>query len=221
MRLVDDETPFGPWQPVGLTELTQQLLRAGQRRPGPVLVAVDGRGGSGKSTLASALADVVPGATVVHSDDVAWHEPLFGWGHLLDQHILTPLAAGLSVSFQPPAWPEHGREGRIEVAADCPLVLVEGTGAAAGEVERHYAATVWVQSDFDEAERRGLARDVAEGLNGDEAETLAFWHYWMDAELAHFRTDRPWERAGLVVCGTPVEPVAAGTLLLSRRTPLA
>jgi hypothetical protein len=33
---------------------------------------------------------------------------------------------------------------------------------------------VWVQSDFAEAERRGIARDIAQGVNGDPEASTRF-----------------------------------------------
>jgi len=33
---------------------------------------------------------------------------------------------------------------------------------------------LWVQSDFAGAERRGIARDVAQGDNGDAEQSIAF-----------------------------------------------
>ncbi|MEL4505827.1 hypothetical protein AAEX63_13290 [Luteococcus sp. H138] len=213
MRLVDGEPDFTPWETLRVRELADALLVAARKdRPGPVLVAVDGRGASGKSTLSGQLSAQVPGAVVVHTDDIAWHEPLFAWFGLLGDGVLSPLRAGQPVDFQPPAWPAHGREGRITVPADTPLVLVEGTGAAQEHLTGLYDAIIWVQADFDEAERRGIARDTVQGVNGDAAETVEFWHHWMRAELAHFAADRPWERADLVVCGTPSGPLSPGTV---------
>jgi hypothetical protein len=55
-----------------------------------------------------------------------------------------------------------------------------------------------VQTDEDEARHRGLARDGA-----DEA---GFWAEWQAAEDPFQAEQRPWERAGLVVCGAPDLP---------------
>ena len=61
---------------------------------------------------------------------------------------------------------------------------------------------IWVQSDFMEAERRGIARDIESGVNGDAEASVAFWHEWMEAELRFHAADRAWERAMLIVAGT-------------------
>jgi hypothetical protein len=58
-------------------------------------------------------------------------------------------------------------------------------------------AAVWVQSDWVEAERRGLVRD------GGDTEAIQNWHAWMSEELSFLAADRPWERAIVVVSGTP------------------
>lgn len=106
------------------------------------------------------------------------------------------------MSYRPPGWIERERPGAIVVPAGLDLVVVEGVGAGRRELEGLLDAVVWVQSDFAEAERRGIARDIAEGVNGDAAESTAFWHEWMAEELAFVKEQRPWERACLVVAGT-------------------
>ena len=59
-------------------------------------------------------------------------------------------------------------------------------------------AAVWVQSDWVEAERRGLARD------GGDVEAVSGWHAWQSEELPFLAADGPWERANVVVAGTPL-----------------
>lgn len=170
------------------------------------MLAVDGRGGSGKSTLAEGLCRETARSAILHTDDLAWHEPLFGWGHLLAR-ALEPAHRGEPVRFQPPAWAPHGREGAIEIPAGLDLVIVEGTGANQREVAPLVDTAIWVQADFTEAQRRGIERDVAEGVNGDREQATAFWHAWMAAELRFLDEQRPWERAGVIVAGTPAIPL--------------
>lgn len=217
-----EEPAAGPWRPLHLDVLTARLLAAAGDPVGrPRIVAIDGRGAAGTTTLATAVAGRVPGAVVVHTDDLAWHEPLFGWGHLLVEHVLRPLHAGAALRFVPRQWVARGRAGAIEVPAGCPLVLVEGTGARQRGHAALIDASVWVQADLVEAERRGLARDTASGVNGDAEQAAAFWHHWMAAELPFLAAQRPWEDADLVVNGTPTAPLAddhveaAGPLALS------
>lgn len=101
------------------------------------------------------------------------------------------------------------------MAADVELVVVEGVGASQREHAELIDVTVWVQSDFAEAERRGIARDIQQGVNGDRQQSVAFWHEWMSHELSFVRDQRPWERAALVVAGTSVVPLESGQLAVA------
>ena len=207
MRLGDGEPDLGPWQSWPEAAVAAEVLRLaragrqGSGRAGPLVVAVDGRGAGGKSHLSEVLAARIPGAVVVHSDDIAWYHSFFAWNDLLVEGVLDPLGRGQAVGYRPPAWDERGREGSIAVAADCPLVLVEGVGVSRLALRPRLDAAVWVQSDLTEAKRRGVDRDVAGGRERDEVES--FWDEWMQEELPFLAADRPWERADLVVCGTP------------------
>jgi uridine kinase len=209
MSLPAGEPAAGSWQAVRTSEL-MQLVAAATRVPDgrPRVLAVDGRGGSGKSTLAERLRRVAARSALLHTDDLAWHEPLFGWGHLLAR-VLEPLSRGEPVRFRPPAWARHGREGAIEVPVGLDLVIVEGTGASQREVASLVDAAIWVQADFAEAERRGIERDVAEGVNGGRQQAIAFWRDWMAAELRFLDEQRPWERADAILAGTPTIPLGA------------
>ncbi|WP_229070394.1 uridine kinase [Actinoplanes sp. DH11] len=210
MTLGPDEPPAGPWQRRSWPDVAAAILAAAGEPAGrPRLIAIDGRGGGGKSTLAANLARVVPGSAVVHTDDVAWWHSRFGWADLMESGVLAPLHAGEAVSFRPPAWERRGRDGRIEVPAGCPAVFVEGVGASRREVTHLLDVCVWVQSDFAEAERRGLARDITDhGL--DPASARREWDEWMAEEIPFLSADRPWERADFVVSGTP--PAGDGVL---------
>lgn len=209
-HLRPEEPAAGPWEPWSVGELVARLGRGGPSEGRPLIVAVDGRGASGKSTLARALSAAVPGSVVVHTDDVAWHEPYFEWAHLLLADILEPVREGRPVDHRPGAWERKGREGSIRVPAGLGLVVVEGTGAGDTLLGPVTDVLVWVQSSVQEAERRGIARDVAEGTNGDYGQTVAFWHDWQASEIEYLQRQRPWERAGLVVDGTPQVPAPAG-----------
>lgn len=204
MTLHAGEPAAAPWTPISTGDLLRLLdAAAGAPSGRPRIVAVDGRSAGGKTTLASRLHAAVPASAIVHTDDVAWNESFFGWAPLLAHGVLEPLRRGLAVSFQPPAWPAHGRDGAIEVPAGLDLVVVEGVGASQRALTGLLDAAVWVQSDAVEAERRGIARDIAQGVNGDEAASIEFWHGWMAQELPFLADDRPWERADVIVCGTP------------------
>lgn len=208
------EEPFaGPFEPWPLTRLADAVASAT-----PAVVAVDGRGASGKSTLARALAAALPSAAVVHTDDVAWHHSFFDWADLMVSGVLEPALAGRAVAYRPPAWEERGRPGAIEIPEGTATVIVEGTGAARRELDRLLHFRIWVQSDFFLAERRGIERDIAQGVNGDAREAFAFWHEWQAQEIPFFAMDRPWERADLVTCGTPPTAVDPDEVMVARPT---
>ncbi len=201
----------GPWRPVPLAEFAQDLLVRVVLKPtfprsasqGRLVIAVDGRSGSGKSTLARRLQSVLSESALVEVDDVSWYAPMFGWADLMADGVLHPFRAGGAVRYRPPAWDERGRSGLIELPSDVRVLVVEGVGASQCALAGLIDAAVWVQSDFVEAERRGIARDVASGVNGDEAASIAFWHEWIAQEVPFLATDLPWERADAVVLGTP------------------
>lgn len=202
------------WQVRPLETVVEELLdRLG---PGRRVVAVDGRGGGGKTTLAQRLAGCVPDSAVVSTDDIAWNHSIFDWAGPMIDGVLCPYRAGSAVVYRPPGWVRHGREGAVEVADTVRLLIIEGVGASRTELAPWLDASLWVQSDFAEAERRGLARDIASGVNGDAAATIAFWHTWMAEELPFFERDRPWERAALIVAGTSATPPPDGTAAVSR-----
>lgn len=214
MKWPPEEPDFGPWTVVSLVALLDswrpKLPDSGER---PGVLAVDGRGASGKSTLAASLRRAVPSSVVVHTDDVAWHHAFFDWAALVRDGVLIPVHAAQEVSYRPPAWEARSRAGAIEVPARCPLVIVEGCGAARRELMPWIDVVVWVQSDMEQARTRGLVRD------GGTAEVEAFWDEWMAEELPFFAQERPWERADVVTSGTPeldVEP--ASQAVVSART---
>lgn len=207
MTLLPGEPHAGPWRRVSADEVLAAVLPRPGASLGPVpVLAVDGRSAGGKTTVAEQLRAAVADAVVVHTDDVAWHHSFFDWVDLLRGGVLEPVHRGrLPVRYRPSAWDERSREGAIEVPATCRLLLVEGVGAGRRELADLVDALVWVQSDVDEARRRGIARD-----GGEAAED--FWEEW-DAEEVPFLADQsPWERADLFIAGTSVFPAvpAAG-----------
>ena len=83
-------------------------------------------------------------------------------------------------------------------------MVVEGTGADQHRFAELIDRRIWVQADHRLAEERGIARDVTHGANGDAEQSRRFWHEWMAHELPFFAAERPWERADLIIAGTPV-----------------
>ena len=193
MDLHPEEPDLGPWRPVDDAEL---LALVGQ----PSLALVDGRGGGGKTTFSSRLADLL-GASLVHTDDIAWEYSRFGWDDLLVGGVIGPWRGGADVRYRPPGWAAHDRPGAIEAGGGRPLVI-EGCGVGRAELAGLADLVVWMQSDRTLARKRALVRDASYGTRTPE-EAEAFWDDWMTEEEPFFAADRPWERADLVVLGTP------------------
>jgi hypothetical protein len=205
LQLAPEEPEAGPWRAELLSAVVETVIRRGpgDAAPGrPVVLAVDGRSNAGKTTLAARICRAVRGSAVVHTDDIAWKHSRFGWADLLLAGILEPVHQGRAVSYRPPRWAEHGREGSIQVPADCPLLVIEGDGAGRKEVAHLLDALIWVQSDERDAERRVLARIG----KPDEAPTLRHHHEWMAEERPFNIAQRTWERADVIACGTPQIP---------------
>jgi hypothetical protein len=205
MQLAREESEAGPWRVEQLAAVVEALtLHVPGRLPTgrPVVLVVDGRSSSGKTTLAARMRDTVAGSVVVHTDDIAWRHSRFGWADLLIDGILMPVCQGRqgrAAAFRPPQWAEPGREGSIEVPAGCPLLIIEGVGAGRREASHLIDALVWVQSDERETERRNIARV------GQAGGSQTVWHHreWMAEEIPFIAGQRPWERADLVIAGTP------------------
>ncbi len=75
ITLPPGEPAAGPWRRVTAIELLDVVNAAAGTPAGrPRIIAIDGRGASGKSTLSDALCATTSRATVVHTDDLAWHD---------------------------------------------------------------------------------------------------------------------------------------------------
>jgi hypothetical protein len=198
MKLGEGEPAGGPWRAAPLGELVGLVL-APPRSVGtrPRIVAVDGRSSSCKTSLARRLVEAVPGSCTVHTDDVAWRHSVFGWADLLADGVLLPLHRGEPVAYRPPAWEAHARPGSLDVPAGASLVVVEGVGAGRRELGSLVDAVIWVQSDLAEIERRNRARVEISPSN---------FGRWMAEEVPFVAGQRPWERALLMVQGTPDQP---------------
>ncbi len=157
----------------------------------PTIIAIDGRSGSGKTTFSNQLSSTL-NATVVHTDDVAWHHSFFDWYPLLIEHILEPFQAGQSVDWKPEIWTTQGREGSI-VVPNAKILILEGVSASRRELSNWIDVPIWIETSLEIAEQRGLARD-------GEAER-DFWFEWQAQERPLLEKDQPWTRAKLIVDG--------------------
>jgi hypothetical protein len=206
VHLPDGEPRFAPWRVRRIDDVLRELFC--DLTGGPALLAVDGRSGSGKTTVAERIVARVPGGAIVHTDDVAWYHAMFDWADLITDGVLAPLRRGEAVAFRPPPWDARDRPGAVTVPAGRPLVVVEGVGIARRDLAPFFDASVWVQADRAPARVRGVARDGG----GPEQET--FWDEWEAEERPFLAADRPWDRADVVVDGTPVLPHDPSTELV-------
>jgi hypothetical protein len=213
LQLAVEEPEAGPWRVALLSAVAESVMGRGPERAGscrPVVLAVDGRSNNGKTTVAARLGEMVPGAVVIHTDDIAFEHSRFGWGDLLIDGILIPVHEGRAVSYRPPKWDEHGREGSLDVPAGCPLLIIEGDGAGRREVAHLIDALIWVQADEREAARRSAARvahpPAADMANKAVDGTPFDEDGWMAEEIPFNTAQRTWERADIIVCGTPEIP---------------
>ncbi|MFI5619061.1 uridine kinase [Streptomyces sp. NPDC051567] len=154
------------------------------------LIGVDGHAGSGKTTFAGRLAGALGGAAVLHLDEVATHEELFGWPERLRAQVLEPLAAGRPAHWTPYDWVER-RFGPRRVLEPAAVLLVEGVGAGRRALRPYLARLLWMETPRATAWGRGRDRDGRE-LSG-------FWDGWERAERAHFADDPSRPFAGTLV----------------------
>ncbi|MFE9828453.1 uridine kinase [Streptomyces halstedii] len=158
---------------------------------GPVrLVAVDGHAGSGKTTFAARLATALGGAPVLHLDDLATHEELFGWTDRLRDQVLTPFSRGEPARYTPYDWTAR-RFGAPRTLDPAPVVLIEGVGAGRAALRPSLAALLWIELDPMRSWERGRLRD-GPGLTD-------FWDGWVVAERRHFGRDPSYPFADAVI----------------------
>ncbi|MEU1122314.1 hypothetical protein ABZ371_01690 [Streptomyces sp. NPDC005899] len=156
-------------------------LRALPPSCGPArIIAVDGHAGSGKTTFAGRLASRLGDAPVLHLDDLATHEELFGWTDRLRAQVLEPLARGEAARYAPYDWTARCF-GTVRTLRPAPVVLIEGVGAGRAAVRPYLAALLWLEGDTERSWQRGRRRD---------GPALAeFWDGWTVAERRHFADD--------------------------------
>ena len=133
-----------------------------------------------------------------------------------------PVHQGQAVSYRPPRWDEHGREGSIEVPVGCPLLIIEGDGAGRREVAHLIDTLIWVQADEQEAaaarRRPGGESDPAADLANRAVDGAPFDEEgWMAEEIPFNAAQRTWERADIIVCGTPEIPYDPSTEIVIAR----
>ncbi|HWJ52251.1 MAG TPA: hypothetical protein VNT24_02605 [Propionibacteriaceae bacterium] len=182
------------WRVVALDDLSSLVVqRCGAARP--AVLAVNGHSSSGKTTLAGRLAATLPAAAVLHTDDLAWHQGVFGWDELLRDQVLPVVRSEEALDYRPPQWQARSRTGSITLPGGLGFLLVEGVGASQASLRDVYDLVIWVETEEPTRSARDLVR-----LAGGEMSAGSF-ERWMTEENAYTTRERPWEHADLVVYG--------------------
>ena len=169
-----------------------EIINGAQPRCGPTkVVAIDGASGAGKTDLAATLVEQLPGAHLLHMDDLC---P--GWDGLAravaDLHdlVLAPLARGERAEYRRWDW-EQDRYAKWCSLPATTLLLVEGVGSGAGPGADLESALIWLEADRDLRLRRGIDRD------GESFRP--HWQRWAAQEEALFMVDGTRSRADLIL----------------------
>jgi uridine kinase len=122
-----------------------------------------------------------------------------GWSGLapdlwerLREGVLEPLSAGRPGRYRRYDWhAERFAEEHPVPPSD--VVIVEGVGAGARQVDDRAVLRIWVEAPRDLRLARGIERD-GELMREN-------WLRWAEREDAHFRSDRTRDRADVVLDG--------------------
>lgn len=163
--------------------------------PGAVIIALDGRSGAGKTTVSREIIRRNPRVQLLQIEDFyqGWSGLAGGPERLVDQ-VLRPWQLGRVARARVWDWERVGwhREVRNLQMSSAGLILIEGVGSGALEIDPFLSAIVWLEAPvplrFDRAMRR-------------EAETFRpFWAMWAQQEEVLLRKSRTPERADLLIC---------------------
>jgi energy-coupling factor transporter ATP-binding protein EcfA2 len=155
------------------------------------VVAIDGPSGAGKTDFAAALAKLLPGAQILHMDDLypGWDGLAQAVADVHDQ-VLAPLARGGRAAYRRWDW-EHSRYAEWHHLAPTDLLLLEGVGSGARPGWPLVSTLLWLEAGRAERFRRGIERDGPA--------YLPHWERWAAREEELFRADGTRGRADLIV----------------------
>jgi predicted kinase len=170
------------------------LLAIGKAQPrcgATKVVAIDGPSGSGKTDFAATLAERLPGANLLHMDDLypGWDGLERAVADLYDQ-VLAPLARGEAPAYRRWDW-EHDRYAEWHGLPATDVLLVEGVGSGAVSGAGLESVLIWLEADRSVRFQRGIERD------GDSY--LPHWQRWAAQEDALFAADATRGRANLIL----------------------
>lgn len=134
-----------------------------------------------------------PLVTVVSTDLLAtWEHPL-DWWRVLDEHLLTPLAAGATAQLPVVEWVSgNPRPGGVITVPPVDVLVLEGVSSGRSAVADRLSALVWIEiADRTARLERAVARD------GDAMRP--YLARWQADEDAHFAADGTRARADVVI----------------------
>jgi uridine kinase len=186
----------------------------------PTRVAVDGTTASGKSTLARELTDAVTakGRQPIHLSMDGYHHPrqhrwrkgpLSAEGYYEDAYdfsafvanVLGPLGPQGNLRFKERiidlATDQAINEPAVLAPADA-VVIVDGSFLQRNELTDHWDYRIFVNTHFDVALARGLARD-SKALGGAEAARTAYQSRYHAAARLYISDRHPADTASVIV----------------------
>ncbi len=178
------------------TALVAQLIA--QRVPAgrTAFVAIDGQSCAGKTTFAEALAAALPGAQIVHGDDMSRAgRPLWEHERFLAE-VYEPLAAGQEARYRRWHWTSVEPGEEFVVPTGVPVVA-EGVHMLDQAVAIPWDVRVWVDVDRDVRLDRAKAREGG-------ARWACWSTNWMPREDAYVAEQDPAATADVIVDGDSV-----------------
>jgi uridine kinase len=186
--------------------LADRIRRIGRDRPGPILIALDGRSAAGKSTLAEAVAPLV-GAVVIDGDDFYSGGTAAMWdamsaaekaNHCVDwrrqRPVLETLARGEAAHWLPYDW--EADDGTLEqtpvICEPASVVILDGAYSARPELADLFDLRVLLDAPAGLRRERLIERE-GEGYREE-------WNArWDEAEQWYFGMVMPPESFDLVI----------------------
>jgi uridine kinase len=164
-----------------MTDVQDVVDAIEQRRTelGRVAVGISGFAGAGKSVLARRVVDSVHDSVRVRGDDfldpARVHRRSSDWDGVdrerLRSEVLEPFRAGRDVEIRRLDW-DTGKLGEPTPLPRASVLVIDAIGIFHPDLLPWFDLTVWVDTDLQLAQQRGMARDRAAGMDHD--------HLWTD-----------------------------------------
>ena len=150
--------------------------------PGEV-IAIDGPAGSGKTTLAKQLAVDIPGAEIIHIDDLyqGWSDAFSArlTASIIEQ-ILLPISQGIDFNYGIYDW-KGNKFSKSNIVPKGKIYILDGVGSGQMQFRNYLSKIIWLDINDED----GLTRV----LNRDGAEILSPMQEFQKAQKLHFARD--------------------------------